>query len=105
MNTTGESCERRKRREVRGRKTTRGMDPFGMLVAVVVEAYLFLPTALTGLAHGCLFGLSGIIGLERFGIKSFSHHKRRNKRETTKGNWDSKNSPNKAGASANTPFV
>ena len=35
-------------------------------------AYLFLPTALTGLAHGCLFGLSGIIGLERFGIKSFS---------------------------------
>lgn len=35
-------------------------------------SYLFLPTALTGLAHGCLFGLSGIIGLERFGIKSFS---------------------------------
>lgn len=35
-------------------------------------AYLGLPTALTGLAHGCLFGLSGIIGLERFGIKSFS---------------------------------
>lgn len=33
---------------------------------------LYLPTALTGLAHGCLFGLSGIIGLERFGMRSFS---------------------------------
>ncbi|GAA5881119.1 hypothetical protein JCM3774_000879 [Rhodotorula dairenensis] len=33
---------------------------------------LWIPTALTGLAHGCLFGLSGIIGLERFGIRNFS---------------------------------
>ncbi|GAA5991877.1 hypothetical protein JCM10908_002252 [Rhodotorula pacifica] len=33
---------------------------------------LSLPTALIGLAHGSLFGLSGIIGLERFGMRSFS---------------------------------
>ncbi|GAA5827437.1 hypothetical protein JCM3770_005837, partial [Rhodotorula araucariae] len=33
---------------------------------------LWAPTALTGLAHGCLFGISGIIGLERFGMRSFS---------------------------------
>ncbi|BGP39398.1 hypothetical protein JCM10449v2_003336 [Rhodotorula kratochvilovae] len=33
---------------------------------------LWAPTVLTGLAHGCLFGISGIIGLERFGMRSFS---------------------------------
>ncbi|GAA5906019.1 hypothetical protein JCM8208_006319 [Rhodotorula glutinis] len=34
--------------------------------------HLWAATALTGLAHGCLFGISGIVGLERFGLKSFS---------------------------------
>ncbi|GAA6039131.1 hypothetical protein JCM8097_005341 [Rhodosporidiobolus ruineniae] len=33
---------------------------------------LWAPTVLTGLAHGSLFGISGIIGLERFGMASFS---------------------------------
>ncbi|GAA5941718.1 uncharacterized protein JCM15063_002651 [Sporobolomyces koalae] len=33
---------------------------------------LVLPTVLTGFAHGSLFGVSGIIGLERFGMKNFS---------------------------------
>ncbi|GAA5956493.1 hypothetical protein JCM3765_003462 [Sporobolomyces pararoseus] len=33
---------------------------------------LVLPTILTGFAHGSLFGISGIIGLERFGMKNFS---------------------------------
>ncbi|POY73791.1 hypothetical protein BMF94_3332 [Rhodotorula taiwanensis] len=42
------------------------------LLPLTSPARLYLPTALTGLAHGCLFGISGIIGLERFGIKSFS---------------------------------
>ncbi|BGP24099.1 hypothetical protein JCM10295v2_003001 [Rhodotorula toruloides] len=41
-------------------------------LAVSSPKALWIPTALTGLAHGCLFGLSGIIGLERFGIKSWS---------------------------------
>ncbi|BGO98815.1 hypothetical protein NBRC10513v2_003211 [Rhodotorula toruloides] len=41
-------------------------------LAVSSPRALWIPTALTGLAHGCLFGLSGIIGLERFGIKSWS---------------------------------
>ncbi|GAA5866610.1 hypothetical protein JCM8547_005475 [Rhodosporidiobolus lusitaniae] len=30
------------------------------------------PTVLVGLAHGALFGISGIIGLERFGMANFS---------------------------------
>ena len=34
--------------------------------------HLWAATALTGLAHGCLFGISGIVGLERFGLKHFS---------------------------------
>ncbi|GAA5906732.1 hypothetical protein JCM6882_003288 [Rhodosporidiobolus microsporus] len=33
---------------------------------------LMWPTMVTGLAHGSLFGLSGIIGLERFGMANFS---------------------------------
>ncbi|GAA5934278.1 hypothetical protein JCM1841_005422 [Sporobolomyces salmonicolor] len=33
---------------------------------------LVLPTILTGFAHGSLFGISGVIGLERFGLKNFS---------------------------------
>ncbi|GAA5882699.1 hypothetical protein JCM16303_006551 [Sporobolomyces ruberrimus] len=33
---------------------------------------LVLPTVLTGFAHGSLFGISGVIGLERFGMKNFS---------------------------------
>ncbi|GAA5977692.1 hypothetical protein JCM11641_001380 [Rhodosporidiobolus odoratus] len=33
---------------------------------------LILPTILTGFSHGSLFGLSGIIGLERFGMANFS---------------------------------
>ncbi|GAA5827505.1 hypothetical protein JCM5353_002743 [Sporobolomyces roseus] len=41
-----------------------------------VEIYgwrgLVLPTILTGFAHGSLFGISGVIGLERFGLKNFS---------------------------------
>lgn len=41
-------------------------------LAISKSTALWIPTALTGLAHGCLFGLSGIIGLERFGIKSWS---------------------------------
>ncbi|GAA5926001.1 hypothetical protein JCM3775_005172 [Rhodotorula graminis] len=44
------------------------------LVALRTERaeHLWAATALTGLAHGCLFGISGIVGLERFGLKSFS---------------------------------
>ncbi|SGY13392.1 BQ5605_C010g05851 [Microbotryum silenes-dioicae] len=37
-----------------------------------VWAGLTVPTILVGLAHGSVFGISGIIGLERFGIKHFS---------------------------------
>ncbi|GAA6019957.1 hypothetical protein JCM11491_006719 [Sporobolomyces phaffii] len=33
---------------------------------------LVVPTVLTGFAHGSLFGISGVIGLERFGMKNFS---------------------------------
>ncbi|GAA5841090.1 hypothetical protein JCM11251_008015 [Rhodosporidiobolus azoricus] len=33
---------------------------------------LVWPTMMTGLAHGSLFGISGIIGLERFGMANFS---------------------------------
>ncbi|SCZ89930.1 BZ3500_MvSof-1268-A1-R1_Chr9g10645 [Microbotryum saponariae] len=33
---------------------------------------LTVPTVLVGFAHGSVFGISGIIGLERFGIKHFS---------------------------------
>ncbi|GAA5904559.1 uncharacterized protein JCM6883_003827 [Sporobolomyces salmoneus] len=33
---------------------------------------LVLPTIILGFAHGSLFGISGIIGLERFGMKNFS---------------------------------
>ncbi|GJN89485.1 hypothetical protein Rhopal_002471-T1 [Rhodotorula paludigena] len=39
---------------------------------VTSTSALWAPTALTGLAHGCLFGISGIVGLERFGMRSFS---------------------------------
>ncbi|GAA6017273.1 hypothetical protein JCM10207_003674 [Rhodosporidiobolus poonsookiae] len=43
-------------------------------LATTVEGWhgLALPTILTGFAHGSLFGLSGIIGLERFGMANFS---------------------------------
>ncbi|KDE07679.1 hypothetical protein MVLG_02139 [Microbotryum lychnidis-dioicae p1A1 Lamole] len=37
-----------------------------------VWAGLTVPTILVGLAHGSVFGISGIIGLERIGIKHFS---------------------------------
>lgn len=33
---------------------------------------LITPTILTGFAHGSLFGVSGVLILERFGIKTFS---------------------------------